>query len=95
MKFWRSGQMRKRARRHFLHRGGEKKARAKLTVKDFVELSWWGVDDKVGDYAYLQRQGEGKTHRVRSQAIKKDLIVERVLFGADHLCRLCHWEGGC
>lgn len=36
------------------------KDEAKLTVEDFVELSWWGMDDKVGDYAYLQRQRKEK-----------------------------------
>lgn len=29
---------------------------AELTIEDFIKLSWWGMDDKVGCYAYLQRQ---------------------------------------
>lgn len=29
---------------------------AALTVEDLVELSWWGVDDKVGCYAYLHKK---------------------------------------
>lgn len=34
----------------------EKSEEAKLTVEDFIELSWWGMDDEVGHYAYLQKQ---------------------------------------
>lgn len=29
---------------------------AKLTVKDFIELSGWGMDDEVGHYAYLWKE---------------------------------------
>lgn len=34
------------------------KTEAALTIENFIELSWWGMDDKVGCYAYLHTKKE-------------------------------------
>lgn len=36
-----------------------KQTEAALTIENFIELSWWGMDDKVGCYAYLHTKNVG------------------------------------
>lgn len=47
--------------------------KAALTIENFVELSRWGMDDKVGCYAYLHTKKQGSEDVILPKHMQKNV----------------------